>query len=469
MANNSYVTSSGHEIGRAQGIQAVAARVPAEVAMNPILLKPTGDRTSQVIVSGVPIGHLSAAEYHSRKPELLGTVLETLADLRLRFDVVICEGAGSPTEINLLSHDIVNLRIAFEAKLPAVVIGDINPGGVFAALFGTVALLPDHLRACVKGFVINKFRGDPALLFDGTAQLESACGVPTFGVLPWINELSLDAEDSMSLPSWHNNHATGGGGLGDSLDIAVIRLPRIANFTDFDPLGLEPGVNIRFVEHRSVLGQPDLLVIPGSKATVDDLAWMREQGFVAALNQLNSTHILGICAGYQMLGWSIEDSIESGAGLVDGLGLLPVATRFELQKITRQREATALGHNLSGYQIHHGRVVRQGEQGEDWMLIKAEDSDGVSAVEVRQEVDGRMVAGTTLHGLFESDDFRSAFLSDLATRVGKVFVPSGVSFAARREEQIDRFADAIEQHVDVDRILELIATGTLTSRSVVCA
>lgn len=198
-----------HEIGRAQGIQAVAAQVPAEVAMNPILLQPIRERTSQVIVNGVAIGHLSAAEYHARKPELLGIVLESLADLRSRFDVVICEGAGSPTEINLLSHDIVNLRVTYEAKLPALVVGDINPGGVFAALFGTVALLPDRLRACVKGFVINKLRGDPGLLFDGTAQLALACGVPTLGVLPWIDGLSIDAEDSMSLPSWQKQLDSG--------------------------------------------------------------------------------------------------------------------------------------------------------------------------------------------------------------------------------------------------------------------
>src|SRR5437588_2999449 len=199
MALNSYVTRDGHEIGRAQGVQALAAGVEPEVAMNPILLKPTGERTSQVVVMGEPVAHLTAAEYHALKPELLALVLDALHDLRERFDVVICEGAGSPAEINLLDHDIVNLRVAHEADLPVVVVGDIDRGGVFAALYGTVALLPDHYRSLIKGFVVNKLRGDPALLFDATNELERRCGVPTFGVLPWIDGIALDAEDSLAL------------------------------------------------------------------------------------------------------------------------------------------------------------------------------------------------------------------------------------------------------------------------------
>ena len=456
MANNSYVTSEGLEIGRAQAMQAMAAHVQPEVAMNPVLLKPEGERVSQVVVRGVPIGRLSAAEYYARKPELLGVVLESLAELRERFDVVLCEGAGSPTEINLLAHDIVNLRVAHEAGLPAIVVGDINLGGVFAALYGTVALLPDHLRACVRGFVINKLRGDPALLFDGTAQLERACGVPTLGVLPWIQNLTLDAEDSMGLGSWRG--ASAAEPLGDSLDIAVLKLPRIANFTDFDPLGIEPGVHVRFVEHASSLGRPDLIVIPGSKATVADLGWLRATGFVDAIER-STASVLGICAGYQMLGETIEDDVESGAGVVDGLGLLPVRTRFEPTKVTRQCAGAALGETLHGYQIHHGLVTATGSAAaaEPWMTI--DDPDGPPAGEVRTEFGGRLVAGTTMHGLFESDGFRAAFLGDIASRSSKNFVPAGVSFAAMREAQIDRLADALETYVDLDRVVELISSA----------
>ena len=453
MANNSYVTASGHEIGRAQGVQAMAARVTAEVSMNPILLKPESDRLSQVVVRGVSIGSLSAAEYHARKPELLELVLESLTDLRSRFDVVICEGAGSPTEINRLDHDIVNLRIAHEAGFAAIVVGDINPGGVFAALYGTVALLPRRLRDHVSGFIINKFRGDPALLFDGTAQLERACGVATFGVVPWLEGLTLDAEDSMGL--------TGFGGTicgtfaGDPLDVVVLRLPRISNYTDFDPLCIEPGVSVRFVEHPSALGRPDLVIIPGSKATVADLEWVRRMGFVEAFAK-SSAPLLGICAGYQMLGQVIDDPVESGS-TVEGLGLLPVQTQFHQDKLTRQTIGRCLGQAVGGYQIHHGRVTRTNDTGENWMTLAS--ATGEPSDEVRCDVGGRMIAGTTMHGLFESDDFRAAFLRDVAARNAKTFVPSGVSFLAAREAQIDRVADALEEHVDLARVFDLVACG----------
>jgi adenosylcobyric acid synthase len=451
MALNSAITPSGHEIGRAQIMQAAAARITPEVVMNPVLLKPTAERTSQVIVLGEAIGEMSAAEYHDYKPQLLTTVLDALSDLRSRFDVVLLEGAGSPTEINLLPHDIVNLRIAHEANMPAIVVGDINLGGVFAALYGTVELLPSHYRQLVRGFVINKLRGDPALLLDGTEQLRVACGVPTLGVLPWINDLALDAEDSLALSGprpFAQQQA-----LADTLDIAVLAFPRLSNFTDIDPLCIEPGVSVRFVHDASGLGRPDLVILPGTKATVADLAWLRERHIPAALAAFDGP-VLGICGGYQMLGRTIDDPVESAVGRVDGLGFLPVDTVFEPRKVTRQVTGSVGTTSINGYQIHHGRVHPSG--GDAWLLL---DDGAVDGVRVDRFL------GTTVHGLFESDEFRHAFLTDIASRAGKTWRSANVSFAAAREAQFDRFADAIERHVDMAAIEQLITLGSLGSRT----
>ncbi len=308
MANNSWVTTTGGEIGRATAAQALAAGVEPEVAMNPILLKPTGERTSQVIVEGRPWKTTDAAGYHADKSRLRALVAAALDDLRTRHDAVVCEGAGNPAEINLLDADIANLSVAVDAGLPALVVGDIDRGGVFAALYGTVSLLPEDQRAAVRGFVVNKFRGDPALLGDGAAQLERRCGVPTLGVLPWVGGIDLDAEDSLAL-----DHLPASEGAA-ALDVAVLRLPRVANATDVDPLVAEPGVAVRWVETCAALGQPDLLVIPGTKASVEDLAWLRHTGLadgVAAVAARPSATVLGICGGYQMLGRRITDAVEA--------------------------------------------------------------------------------------------------------------------------------------------------------------
>ena len=437
MANNSYVTPCGHEIGRAQGVQALAAGAVPEVAMNPILLKPTGERTSQVVVMGRPAGHLDAAAYQDRKPVLFATVLEALADLRSRFDVVIVEGAGSPAEINLLSSDIVNLRLAAAAGLPAIVVGDIDRGGVFAAFYGTVALLPDHLRPLVRGFVVNKLRGDPALLGEGPADLERRSGVPTLGVLPYLHGLSLDAEDSLALPEV----APAGG---EPLDVAVIRFPRIANFTDLDPLTMEPAVGVRFVDRPAALGRPDLVVLPGTKATVTDLEWLQGRGLHTAV-EASGAPVLGICGGYQMMGRTITDDVESNRGTVEGLGWLDAETVFQPTKVTRQRRGHAMHQRVTGYQIHHGRV----SAADPW--ISLDDAYGADAEGSRRD---RFV-GTTLHGLFEDDGFRAAFLSCLSG--GRE--PSGVSFAAAREVQLDRLADMLEAHLDLAAIETLLASG----------
>jgi adenosylcobyric acid synthase len=442
MSLNSYVTASGHEIGRAQGVQALAAGVEPEVAMNPVLLKPTSDRASQVVVMGRPADHLDAAAYHAHAPALLDTVLGALADLRSRFDVVILEGAGSPAEINLLDNDIVNLRIAHEAGLPAIVVGDIDRGGVFAALYGTVALLPDHYRALVKGFVLNKFRGDPALLGNGLADLEARTGVPTLGVLPFLHDVALDAEDSLALDG--PRPRADGDAIADHLDVAVIHVPQLSNVTDVDALAIEPGVGVRLVADAAALGDPDLIVLPGSKATVSDLGWLRSRRLDRAIAGRDAT-VLGICGGYQMLGRRIIDDVESAAGDVAGLGWLDATTVFERDKTTRQRHGMAMDEPVSGYEIHHG--ITEWHAGDAWMHL----DDGTG-----EPSDGRFF-GTNIHGLFEQDGFRAAFLAEVARRRGKTFVPAGVSFALAREAQFDRLADAVETHLDLDALDALLA------------
>ena len=463
MALNSYVTPSGHEIGRAQGVQALAAGVEPDVAMNPILLKPTGERTSQVVVLGRAIGHLDAAAYHEAKPALLATVLDALADLRARFDVVICEGAGSPAEVNLLDHDIVNLRIAHEAGLPSVVVGDIDRGGVFAALYGTVTLLPDHLRAHVRGFIINKFRGDPALLDGGLADLERRCGVPTLGVVPWLPDVALDAEDSLALDG--RRPRAPGPAVADTVDVAVVRLPRISNFTDLDALAVEPGVAVRLVTDAGALGDPDLIVLPGTKTTVADLEWLRGNGLDravrAAADRLGGgSLVLGICGGFQMMGNTLDDDVESRRGRVEGLGWLDVSTVFEPVKTTRQRRGRALGQRVTGYEIHHGSVGR-GPGARPW--VDLDDVHGMAAEGAGDPACGPYV-GTNLHGLLEADGVRAAFLSAVASRRGKRWVPAGASFTAAREAQWDRLADALEAHVDVAALEGLISSAGAPAR-----
>jgi adenosylcobyric acid synthase len=467
MSLNSWVTSEHREIGRAQGIQALAAGVEPEVAMNPVLLKPLGEQSCQVVVLGEPTGNLDASDYQRRAPELLGTVLGALADLRSRFDVVIAEGAGSPAEINLVERDIANLRIAHHARLAAVIVGDIERGGVFAALHGTVELLPDRYRSLVRGFLINKLRGGPVLLGDACSQLEARCGIPTLGVLPFLDGIALDAEDSLALrrpgPRPDGDDRSRGG---DILDVAVVRFPRLANATDVDALAIEPGVTIRFVASRGELGAPDLVVLPGTKATVDDLAWLRGRGLDDAIGRSGAI-VLGICGGYQAMGCSILDphGVEATPGTeVEGLGWLGVDTSFAVTKTTRLRGGHGMGAPLTGYEIHHGAVVRRAPTAPWLALDRVTGVEVEGAEEKRSEEEGAVDAegrgfGSTLHGLFEHDRFRSAFLVEVARRRGKTFVPAGVSFARRREAQIDRIADMLAAHADLDRLWELVERG----------
>ncbi len=463
MALNAAVTADGAEIGHAQWVQALAAGVPAEAAMNPVLLKPTGETTSQVVVMGRVVGERSAHEHHDRTEELRPIVAAALADLRRRYDVVICEGAGGAAEINLLDRDLANLPLAAAAGLPALIVGDIERGGVFAALYGSVALLPDELRRCVRGFVINRFRGDPALLGDGCADLERRCGVPTLGVVPMVHGLDLDAEDSLALDRWD----TDGAGAVDAavdggLDVAVVRFPRVSNFGDLDPLRLEPGVSVRWVRTPAALGRPHLIVLPGSKATRDDLAWLRASGLAAAIER-SGAPVVGICAGLQMLGRRIDDpgGVEGTPGAIDGLGRLDVTTTFAPDKVLDRPHGAAItggpgpgagtGARAAGYRIHHG-VVR-GAGAEPWLV--ADDGTVLGWAAER-------TLGTTLHGLFDEDDLRTAILAWAADAAGLPRSTAtsgrpGVRFAAARQARLDRIADALEAHLDIARLMAIIA------------
>ena len=457
MALNAAVTADGAEIGHAQWVQAVAAGVEPEAAMNPVLLKPTGERTSQVVVLGQARGVMSAAEYHDEKVGLRSVVLDALADLRRRFDVVLCEGAGGAAEINLLDRDLANLPLAAAAGLPAVVVGDIERGGVFASLYGTVALLPDHLRPLVRGFVINRFRGDPALLLDGCDELERRSGVPTLGVVPLVAGTDLDAEDSLALDRW----GTVGVAPGSVLDVAAVRLPRVANFGDLDPLRLEPSVTVRWVRSPAELGRPHLVVLPGSKATGDDLAWLRATGLADAL-VASDVPVVAVCAGAQMVGARIDDpdGVEGMPGSVDGLGRLDLRTTFAAAKVLDRPAGSAVGgpgagERVAGYRIHHGRVAA-GDGVAPWLV-----ADDGTVLGWRSD----RVLATTLHGLFEADGLRAAVLRWAAERAGLPApdVPA-VDFAAARTARLDRMADALEASLDLDRLLALVAEGAPAPR-----
>ena len=441
MSLNSAVTLDGAEIGRAQAVQAAAAGIEPEAAMNPVLLKPGSDRTSQVVVLGKPYADVSALTYREHKPALLKIALECLADLRSRYDMVICEGAGSPAEINLRATDIANMGLARAASLPVLVVGDINPGGVFAGLFGTVALLSAEDQALISGFVINKFRGDPALLQPGLDMLESLTGRPTLGVLPWTEGLELDVEDSLGLSAPVEPVPALGQ---DVLRVSVIRFPRLSNWTDIDALRAEPGVLVRFATTPEELGDADLVVLPGTRQTVADLTWLRDRGLDRALlrRAAEGRSVVGICGGYQMLGRTITDHVESQTGVVPGLGLLPVDTVFGADKILGRPSGSWRGHLVSSpYEIHHGRISADG--GEPFL-------DGVRV---------GAVSGTVWHGALESDGFRRAFLLEVAAAAGRQWEPGKRAFEAVRQARLDLLADVVEQYLDTDAVLRLLEQG----------
>jgi adenosylcobyric acid synthase len=447
MSNNSVVAPDGGEVGRAQAVQALACGLAPSVAFNPVLLKPGGDRSAQVVVRGRVDGTVSARSYQDRKAALLDVVTQSLAELRARYDVVVCEGAGSPAEINLRAADIANMGLAQAADLPVLVVGDIDRGGVLAHLFGTLAVLDPADQARIAGFVVNKFRGDPALLAPGLDQLAALTGRPTLGVLPWEERLWLDAEDSLS--------AVADGVLGRPgpprgtqwLHVAVVRLPRISNATDAEALAAEPGVAVRYVTEPSRLADADLVVLPGSKATVVDLAWLHRTGLADAVraHAAAGRPVLGICGGYQMLGRRIRDPHRVEGGDADGLGLLDLEVAFDVEKHLGNPEGVVWGEAVRGYEIHHGRVVHNG----DPPLLDGEGSDAGA------------VLGTHWHGLLENDGFRRALLRRVAAQAGRTgFVPApDTCFAAERAAQLDVLGDLVERHIDTRALEHVINHG----------
>ncbi|WP_229329871.1 cobyric acid synthase [Streptomyces sp. UNOC14_S4] len=461
MSLNSFVTREGAEIGRAQAMQAAAARVEPSALMNPVLLKPGSDRSSQVVLLGKPVGELSARGYFGgsggsspgktrhagRREQLLDTVTDCLEELRRTHDAVICEGAGSPAEINLRRTDIVNMGIARAAKLPVVVVGDIDRGGVFASFFGTTALLSGEDQAHIAGYLVNKFRGDVTLLEPGLEMLRDLTGRPTLGVLPFAHGLGIDEEDGLrvSLRGAVRESVVAPPHGADVLRVAVCAVPLMSNFTDVDALAAEPGVVVRFVDRAEELADADLVVVPGTRGTVRALEWLRERGLAAAIARraAEGRPVLGICGGFQLLGERIEDDVESKAGTVEGLGLLPVRVRFAHEKTLARPVGEALGERVEGYEIHHGVAEVLG--GDEPFL------DGCRS---------GSVWGTHWHGSLESDGFRRAFLRRVAEAAGRAFVPApDTSFAALREEQLDRLGDLIEEHADTDALLRLIEGG----------
>lgn len=503
MALNSYVTREGLEMGRAQVVQAAAAGMEPSADMNPILLKPMGDTTSQVIVNGRPIGKMRAADYYKVKKSLVPDILAAYERLRERADIIVIEGAGSPVEINLREGDFVNMGLAEMVDAPVLLAGNIDPGGVFAQLLGTIQLLRPEERARVKGLIINKFRGDVSLLQPGLDMFAEYCDIPFAGVVPWIR-LDLDEEDSMS-----EKLAGRGAGAGadTSVDIAVIRLPYISNYTDFAPLERLPGVTVRYVAEASLLGQPDLIILPGTKNSIGDLRWLRESGMEARIRDAAGRSLLiGICGGFQMLGRRILDPLGSETGgTEDGLGLLPVETLFSADKYTKQVHGTARqlpgvwaplsGLPVSGYEIHMGRTEYPGDRdkgtsvfaqltdgGPDVAVTPVGETPDVAVTPAEENPDGAVcgnVLGTYLHGVFDETPFRSALIDLLRKRKegtcsetgaaealhvrsshtlsGRESAFSGIESARQiQDRQLDMLADVLRESLDWELIYRAI-------------
>ncbi len=459
MALNSFITREGLEMGRAQVAQAEAAGVEPSVLMNPILLKPTGDAVSQVIVEGRVAGNMRADAYHARKAEFLPAVRAAYAALAAQYEVVVIEGAGSPAEINLREHDFVNMGMAAIADAPVLLVGDIDRGGVFASLYGTVMLLPEEERRRVKGFVVNKFRGDEAILRPGLRQLEDLTGIPVVGVVPWL-DLDLDDEDSVSDRFAARRE-------GRPLDAAVLRLPRIANFTDFAALGRHPAFGLRYVAKARDLGHPDLVIVPGSKNTMSDLEWLRQNGLEAAVKKLaaSGTPIIGVCGGYQMLGERLDDpeGHEHG-GAMRGMELLPLATRFGGDKVRTRvtgsvRPLEGLfacldGAAFEGYEIHMGTTA-VGRPAQPFALLR--DDGGQEPAAKEDGAAAGNVLGSYVHGLFDSGDIPDRLARALLARKGlSLDDVAAPDIRAYKEEQYDKLADALRRSLDMAAIRAML-------------
>ncbi|MGL5083613.1 MAG: cobyric acid synthase CobQ [Microcoleaceae cyanobacterium] len=449
MALNSYVTPTGAEIGYAQVVQAWAAGLTPSVEMNPILLKPQGNMTSQVILKGKAVDCVQAAEYYEKYFDIgWQAVTESLDSLMSEYQLVVCEGAGSPAEVNLKHRDLTNMRVAQYLTAKTLLIVDIDRGGAFAHVIGTLQLLEPEERQLIKGIVINKFRGQRSLLDSGIQWLEEYTGIPVVGVIPWV-ELNLPAEDSLSLFDRRNSSSPQA-----EITIAVIRLPRIANFTDFDPLDAEATVSVKYVDLHQPLGHPDAVIIPGSKTTIPDLLALQESGMAAEIQRYIAAggQVMGICGGYQMLGQTVADpyGLEGKRGDYEGLGLLPLKTIIDRPKVSAKRLVTSAspqaGFPIEGYEIHQGRTQ---------VLDRADitplfDDIGLGVVNTQYSVWGHY-----LHGIFDNSAWRRAWLNHLRTPRGLSTLPTGVpNYREHREMLLDVLADIVEEALDLDLILD---------------
>lgn len=457
MALNAYVTASGGEIGHAQAVQAWAAGVPPLVEMNPILLKPQGDMTSQVILNGKAVGHVKAGEYYEQYFERgWKAITDSLKRLGQEFDLIVCEGAGSPAEINLKHRDLTNMRVAKHLNAPTILVVDIERGGAFAHVVGTLELLDPDERELIKGVVINKFRGDKSLLDPGIEWLEERTGIPVLGVVPWLLDRAFPQEDSLGLLDRRRDRP------GSEVNIAVIRLPRLSNFTDFDPLEAEPSINLRYINPKDSLGHPDAIILPGTKTTINDLLALYRTGMADEIKSYAAAGgtILGICGGFQMLGEILADpeGVEGREGRFKGLGLLPLITSITGEKISRQRQTTSnypqVGLPVAGYEIHQGRSWLSSQRGEesDEETPRCEPlfDDGHLGLVSKS----RLIWGTYLHGIFDNGPWRRSWLNHLRQQRGLKALPTGVpNYREHREALLDGLADSIEEHLNLDPLL----------------
>jgi len=459
MALNSFVTPEGGEIGRAQAVQARACGIPPHTDMNPVLLKPNTDTGSQVIIQGKAVGNMVVHEYTAYKPAVFEKVRESFERLRSRFDFIVIEGAGSIAEINLKSHDIANLKVAEMADCPAILIADIDRGGVFAQIIGTIELLEPHERELIKGIVINKFRGDPSLLHSAIEFVEKRTNVPVLGVVPCFTGFRIPDEDSVAL-SKRGSETRGKESKKTVIKIGVVKLPRISNFTDFDALEAEPDVDLSFIEDSGKLGAFDVLILPGSKSTISDLRFLKDLGFPQAMKQFGGL-ILGLCGGYQMLGHRVHDPFNQESRILkaDGLGLLDAETVMLMNKETHQAEATLLAAGeravpgssgkLTGYEIHMGET-QLGSDSQPFAEIVRRSGREVKISDGAVSPDG-MVFGTYLHGIFDNDEFRNAFLNRI--RMDKGLQP--VEVATAQADPLDLLAEHLERHLDMEKLLAI--------------
>lgn len=461
MALNSFITADGGEMGRAQVVQAEAAGIQPDVRMNPILLKPTTDVGSQVIVNGHVKGSMKAMEYYRRKHEFVPDIMKAYNSLADEYDIIVIEGAGSPAEINLKQEDIVNMGLAEMVDAPVLLVGDIDRGGVFAQLYGTAALLEENERARIKGTIVNKFRGDRKILEPGIKILEELCRVPVAGVIPYVH-VDIDDEDSLSERFQSDTSRK-------LIDIAVIKLPRISNFTDISPFERYDGVSVRYISSAGELNDPDMIIIPGTKSTIADLEWMRQTGLEAAVKQQASrdTLIFGICGGYQMLGMSVSDPKHTeslNATFIRGMELLPIVTEFEGEKVQTQTDGiiTGLGgmlaglngHKFNGYEIHLGRTAIISGDGQH----DAFDNETAEKIkEMYPIIEYKNIYGSYIHGIFDLPGIADAILGALCDKTGIDINQLGAFNAWEyKEQQYDRLADAVRAGLNMDLVYKIL-------------